>query len=60
MDKDDLPRNCHLSWYVMGSAILFVYFNHTDGELRRVQPELPDIHSPGALSLGSAGIYIKQ
>ena len=38
MDKDDLPRNCHLSWYFMGSAILFVYFSHTDGELRRVQP----------------------
>ena len=37
MDRNGLPRNCYLSWYFLGSAILFVYFiyiNHTDGELR--------------------------
>ena len=34
MDRDGLPRNCHLSWYFLGSAILSVYFNHMDGELR--------------------------
>ena len=34
MNRHGLPRNCHLLWYFLGSAILFVYFNHTDCELR--------------------------
>ena len=34
MDRNGLPRNCHLSWYFLGSAILFVYFHHMDCELR--------------------------
>ena len=34
MDRDGLPRNCHLSRYFLGSAILFVYFNYADCELR--------------------------
>ena len=30
MDRDGLPRNCHISWHFLGSAILFAYFNHKD------------------------------
>ena len=34
MNRDGLPRNCHISWHFLGSAILSVYFNPTDRELR--------------------------
>ena len=29
IDANGLPRNCHLSWHFLGSAVLFVYFNYT-------------------------------
>ena len=43
MDRDGLQRNCHLSWYFLGSAILFVYFNRMDCErLAAVSGEDPE------------------